>query len=314
MVQSLRYTGRVPDELRGGAVALGNFDGMHAGHRAVVEAAREVGSAGAPWVVATFDPTPRDLFAPDGPPSRIHTSRQRLRALERMGVDACVLIPFDRDLSQLSDEAFVDDVLCSGFGAGGVSVGFDFRFGRGRMGDAARLKELCGARDLDVRIVEEVSDEGGKLSSTRIRAAISGGELDAARALLGDWWVVDAVVENGEQRGRTLGFATANMRLGRLIAPPFGVYAVFGRVVGDEAWLPAVASFGRTPTTGLRDPLLEVHFIDFEGDLYGKEVETAFVRYLRPEVEFSSIEALVTQMELDRSQAKSVLAAAPQPL
>ena len=295
------------DSLRGGRVALGNFDGLHDGHRAVIEAARGMAPADAPLTVATFDPTPRDLFAPDGPPSRIHTPIQRDRVLERLAVDRCVLIPFDRALSQLSDEEFVDGVLVERLNARGVAVGFDFRFGRGRMGDAVRMVELGRARGVDVRIVDQVSDHGGKLSSTRIREAIGQGDVAGAAHMLGDWWIVDSDVEHGEKRGRTLGVPTANMRLGKLIQPRFGVYAVWSRVMGAAAWSPGVASFGRTPTTGLRDPLLEVHVIDFEGDLYGKRLEVAFVAFLRPEAKFDSLDGLVAQMLQDKADAAGVL-------
>ncbi len=305
--------GQAPKELRGGFVAIGNFDGLHAGHRAVIEAAKDLGAGSGPWIMATFDPSPRDLFAPNQPSERIHTPRQRARVLERMGVDGCVLIPFDRELSQQSDEAFVDDVLIGRLGAKGCAVGFDFRFGRGRMGDTDRLVELGRARGIAVEIVPEVSDSVGKLSSTRIRQAIISGRLDDARSLLGDWWVVDAVVEGGEKRGRTLGFPTANMRLEGLVHPPFGVYAVFAREEGAKDWLPGVASFGRTPTTGLREPLLEVHLLDVSADLYGRRLETAFVSYLRAEERYESIEDLTAQMHKDREQARAILAAAPPP-
>lgn len=305
---------QLPPELRGGAVAIGNFDGLHAGHRAVIEGARSTGQTKRPWLMATFDPTPRDLFAPDAPPDRIHTTRQRARVLERLGVDACVEIPFDLPLSRLTDQQFVDQVLVDRMGVSAVSVGFDFRFGQNRMGDTDALQEICGAHAITVHVVEEVDDEGGKLSSTRIRAALSNGDFSAARAQLGDWWTIDAVVEAGEKRGRTLGFPTANMKLGKLIQPPFGVYAVFAREAGATSWRPGVANFGRTPTTGLREPLLEVHLIDFHGDLYGKVMETAFVAFLRPEAHFPSIEELTEQMHTDRQTAKDVLAKAEFPL
>lgn len=304
----------VPEDLRGAAIAIGNFDGLHPGHRAVIEAARNTAASKRAWLMATFDPSPRDLFAPDAAPERIHTPLQRTRVLERMGVDGCVLIPFDRDLSQLSAEAFVEKVLVDLLGVGAVSVGFDFRFGRQRMGDIETLDRLGDEHGFSVSVVDAVSDEEGKLSSTRIREALRLGECETARNLLGDWWVIDAVVEDGEKRGRTLGFPTANLRLGRLIQPPYGVYAMFARPAGEGPWRPAVASFGRTPTTGLRDPLLEVHILEFEGDLYGQRIEAAFVKRLRAEEKFDSIEALVTQMKLDRQMAVEALAGAQSPL
>lgn len=311
---TVTLTGPAPDSLRGGCIALGNFDGLHDGHRAVIEAARGLTSTDVPLLVGTFDPTPRDLFAPDSPPSRIHTPRQRERTLEGLGVDGCILIPFDRALSQLSDEEFFDRILIDQLNVCGVAVGFDFRFGRGRMGDAARLTELGHSRGVDVRIVDEVTDEGGKLSSTRIRAAIASGDMVGAERILGDWWTVDSDVEDGEKRGRTLGMPTANMHLGNLIQPRLGVYAVWSRVADGGDWAPGVASFGRTPTTGLRDPLLEVHVIDFDGDLYGKRLEVAFVEFLRPEIRFDSLDDLVAQMQQDKADAAGILRNARRPM
>lgn len=312
-MQTVTLDGELPASLKGGCVALGNFDGLHAGHRAVIDGARALAAGAAPLLVATFDPTPRDLFAPDEPAGRIHTPRQRERTVEAVGADGLILIPFDRELSQLSDEAFVDEILISKMGVKGVAVGFDFRFGRGRMGGVNRLTELCRERELEIRVVDEVSDAEGKLASTRIREYIRKGELAAAKQQLGDWWVIDAEVEHGEKRGRTLGFPTANMRLGKLVEPPFGVYAVWSRVAGSADWLPGVASFGRTPTTGVRDPLLEVHLFDFDGDLYGVRLETAFVEFLRPEAKFSSIEELTAQMHQDSARAAEVLEKASLP-
>ncbi len=306
-MQAVSFNDPIPEDLRGGYVALGNFDGVHPGHSAVIDGARVLGEGRAPLLVVTFDPTPRDLFAPNGPPMRIHTPLQRDRTLESLGVDGRILIPFDLRLSQLSDVEFVDGVLVDRMGVRGVAVGSDFRFGRGRMGDADRLAALGAERGLDVRIVDEVSDEVGKLSSTRIREAIATGDMASAAKLLGDWWVIDSIVEHGEKRGRSLGFPTANMRLGNLIQPPFGVYAVWCREVGEADWRQCVASFGRTPTTGLRDPLLEVHVLDFDEDLYGKRLEVGFAGFLRPEAQFDSVEELVAQMHRDRADAVSLL-------
>ena len=306
-MQAVSFNDPIPEDLRGGCVALGNFDGVHPGHVAVIDGARAIADERAPLLVATFDPTPRDLFAPNGPPMRIHTPLQRDRAFESLGVDGRILIPFDLRLSQLSDVEFVDGVLVDRLGVTGVAVGNDFRFGRGRMGDAVRLAALGAERGIAVRIVDEVSDRVGKLSSTRIREAIASGDMAGAAKLLGDWWVIDSVVEHGEKRGRTLGFPTANMRLGKLIQPPFGVYAVWFREAGEADWRAGVASYGRTPTTGLRDPLLEVHALDFDGDLYGKRLEVAFAGFLRAEARFDSLDALIAQMDADCVRARDIL-------
>ncbi|MEM7767763.1 MAG: riboflavin kinase, partial [Pseudomonadota bacterium] len=191
-----------------------------------------------------------------------------------------------------------------------VAVGFDFRFGRGRMGDASRLASLGRALGFGVTIVEEVTDGGLKASSTAIRQALRAGEPERAAEMLGHPWSVTALVEHGEKRGRTLGFPTANMHLGDIIHPRHGVYAVRARIDGETQWRPGVANFGRTPTTGLRDPLLETVLFDFDGDLYGQSVEIAFIAFLRPEATFDTLDEMVTQMHQDVADAKARLSAA----
>ena len=313
-MEVVRFDHEIPQALKGGALALGNFDGLHVGHRAVISSALRMSERmGVLPAVATFDPTPREYFAADRGRFRIQSGNRRNAILQRLGVKACFLIPFDRNLAEMSDEAFVSEILVRRLGARSVSVGFDFRFGHDRMGDAARLMQLCNAHGLTGEIVEKVSDEGGKISSTRIRAAIADGGMDDAARALGDYWVVEGEVVEGERRGRTIGFPTANMLILNQIEPAFGVYAVWARLEGERIWRPGVANYGRTPTTGLRDPLLEVHIFDFEGDLYGKRVETAFARRLRGEERFPDIETLIKQMHDDTAQARSILAGLPTP-
>jgi riboflavin kinase/FMN adenylyltransferase len=199
-------------------------------------------------------------------------------------------------------------------GASSVSVGFDFRFGKNRMGDAASLKRLGGELGFEVKIVNEVASNGEKVSSSRIREAIERGAVDEAGRNLGGYWIVDAIVEHGEKRGKTLGFPTANMTFGEIVHPAHGVYAVWAREDSEATWRPGVANFGRTPTTGLRDPLLEVAMFDFDGDLYGRRVHTAFARYLRPETKFDGIDGLIAAMRQDAAEARAVLAGMHPPL
>lgn len=294
----------VPDAARGFSVALGNFDGVHAGHRAVIEGAAAVGIK---LGVATFEPPPRAFFRPDDPPFRIYRPSRRNARLSELGAEAIYELPFNADMAAMTDEAFARDVLVGGIGAAHVTVGFDFRFGRGRMGDAGRLASLGRALGFGVTIIEKIEALGAKASSTAVREALIAGEPEKAAEILGHEWVVDGVVEHGEKRGRTIGFPTANLHLGELIHPRHGVYAVRIRIAGEDTWRSGVANFGRTPTTGIRDPLLETFIFDFDGDLYGQQIEVALVRFLRPELTFESLDDMVAQMHKDVTKAKSVL-------
>ncbi|MBA4337289.1 riboflavin biosynthesis protein RibF [Hyphomonas sp.] len=296
----------LPESARGASIALGNFDGLHAGHKAVMEAARIAGHGR--FSVATFEPPPRAYFRPGDPPFRIFRPERRNAAILAAGASTVFELPFNGEMAAMTDEGFVRNVLVDGLGASHVSVGFDFRFGRGRMGHAQRLSSLGRALGFGVTIVEEVEGRGAKASSTAIRQALMAGEPDLAAGMLGGPWTADGIVESGEQNGRKLGFPTANLQLGELIHPKHGVYAVRARIEGEADWRPGVANFGRTPTTGLRDPLLETHIFDFKGDIYGKRLEVQLVAYLRPEKRFDSLDLMVEQMHLDSADARAILA------
>jgi len=293
----------------GAAIALGNFDGLHAGHRAVIESARVTAKRlAAPLGVATFEPAPRRHFQPDAPPFRLMTPRRREIALEALGVEQTHLLRFDAVMAAMTDREFCQRVIVDEVGAGSVSVGFDFRFGKRRMGDVESLKRHGAELGFGVDIVAEVKDGTEKVSSSRIREAIERGDMGEAARGLGALWTVDAIVEHGEKRGRTLGFPTANMKLGEIVHPAHGIYAVWARMDDEAQWRPGVANFERTPTTGLRDPLLETMVFDVTGDFYGRRMHTAFVKLLRPEARFDSLEALVGQMHRDVAEARAVLA------
>ena len=294
----------VPKTARGFSVALGNFDGVHAGHRAVIDAAAQID---APLGVATFEPPPRAFFRPDDPPFRLYRPARRNARLAEVGAKAIYELPFNADMAKMTDETFAREVLSEGIGATHVTVGFDFRFGRGRMGDAGRLASLGRALGFGVTVVEKIEALGLKASSTAVREALIAGEPGRAAEILGHDWVVDGVVEHGEKRGRTIGFPTANLHLGELIHPKHGVYAVRVRIERQGEWLPGVANFGRTPTTGIRDPLLESFIFDFNQDIYGKWIEVALVRYLRPELKFEHLDHMVIQMNKDAADAKRLL-------
>lgn len=299
----------------GAAIALGNFDGLHAGHRAVIESAREAaGRLGVKLGVATFEPPPRRYFQPDAPPFRLMTAQRRQITLDAIGVDEVHLLRFDAVMAAMTDRAFCQRVIIDEVHALSVSVGFDFRFGKGRMGDCESLKRMGGELGFEVKVVAEVKDGEEKVSSSRIREAIERGDMVRARKGLGMPWTVDAIVEHGEKRGRTLGFPTANMQLGEIVHPAHGIYAVWAREDGDTPWWPGVASFGRTPTTGIRDPLLEVVVFDHKPDLYGKRLHVAFEKFIRPERTFGGLDELVTAMKQDEADARAILAGASPPL
>ena len=287
----------IPKDAKGCAIALGNFDGLHAGHKAVIDAVRAVG---APLAVATFEPPPRAFFRPNDPPFRILRPARRNKVLQQAGAGIVFELPFNTDMSGMTDEEFAREVIKNGLGASHVAVGFDFRFGRGRMGDATRLSSLGRALGFGVSIVEEIeTTDGAKASSTAIRQALRAGEPEKAAAMLGYDWIIDGIVEHGEKRGREIGFPTANLHLGELVHPRHGVYAVRVRIDGETDWRDGVANFGRTPTTGLRDPLLEAVIFDWEGDLYGKLIEVAMVSFLRPELKFDELDTMIAQMHKD---------------
>ena len=296
----------LPQSARGASIALGNFDGLHAGHKAVMEAARVAGHG--KFSVATFEPPPRAYFRPGDPPFRIFRPARRNAAILAAGASTVFELPFNGEMAAMTDEGFVRSVLVDGLGASHNSVGFDFRFGRGRMGHAQRLSSLGRALGFGVTIVEEVEGRGAKASSTAIRKALMAGEPDLAAEMLGSPWTADVTVESGEQNGRKLGFPTANLQLGELIHTRHGVYAVRARIEGEADWRAGVANFGRTPTTGLRDPLLETHIFDFKGDIYGKRLEVQLVAYLRPEKRFDSLDLMVAQMHIDSAEARAILA------
>lgn len=297
----------LPEAAKGLSVALGNFDGVHAGHRAVLSAARAAGHGR--FAVATFEPPPRAYFRPGDPPFRIFRPERRNAGLLEAGAEHVYELPFNGEMAAMTDEAFVRQVLVEGLGVSHVSVGFDFRFGRGRMGHAQRLSSLGRALGFGVSVAEEVTGHGAKASSTAIRQALMAGEPELAAEMLGAPWTADGIVETGERNGRNLGFPTANLQLGTLIHPKHGVYAVRARIEGEADWRGGVANFGRTPTTGLRDPLLETHIFDFSGDIYGRWLEVQLIAWLRPELKFDSVEAMIEQMHRDAGDAKKRLAA-----
>lgn len=297
---------RLPDSARGASIALGNFDGVHLGHQAVLTAAAK-GASGRRVAAAVFEPHPRRFFKPDSPPFRLQTSRQRARALAACGADALIEITFDAALSQMSDEAFARDVIADRIGAARVAVGVDFRFGKDRLGDTGALTNYGAQYGFSVEVVDAVDDghQPDKVSSTSIRTGLQAGDMVDAARLLGRPWAIEGEVISGMQRARSIGFATANVALGDYVRPMFGVYATLTDI-GDGVWRAGVSNCGVKPTIGgVAEPLLETHIFDFSGDLYGKIVETQLVRFIRTERKFDSFEALTTQIAEDSRVARA---------
>ena len=309
MIPSFDDWQSIPAEWRGGVVALGNFDGVHRGHQALIgRAGEEAKVSNAPVVAMTFEPHPRRFFVPDTGPFRLTLPPARRRLLDHYGVQAVLAQRFDAAFADLSADAFVDDVLLKGLGARHVVCGYDFTFGARRSGNVARLRERGRDKGLSVTVLEPVTHEGEIYSSTRIREALRAGRVSEAADLLGHHWEIEGAVEQGDQRGRTIGFPTANVALGEHLRPLFGVYAVRALVNGQ--WQAAVANLGRRPTFGKLQENFEVHVFDFAGDLYGKVVRVAMVDFIRPEMKFTGLDQLKAQIAADGAAARRVLASA----
>ncbi|HEX4847250.1 MAG TPA: bifunctional riboflavin kinase/FAD synthetase, partial [Novosphingobium sp.] len=289
----------MPDSLRGAILALGNFDGFHRGHQAVAgEAIAWARAEGRPAIIATFDPHPVRYFAPDAPPFRLTTLDQRQELFEAAGADAMLVFAFDGELAGTTAEAFVTALLAGRLGAAGVVTGEDFTFGKGRGGNVRVLAELGAASGMRARAVGPVSEDGAVVSSSRIREALKGGDCGAATHLLTRPFAIRGVVEHGAKLGRTIGYPTANLRLGTYLRPAYGIYAVTGVLPGGRV-VHGAANLGIRPSFDPPIELLEPYFFDFSGDLYGQEIEVALHHYLRPEAKFDSLEALTAQMEED---------------
>ncbi|MEL7030289.1 MAG: bifunctional riboflavin kinase/FAD synthetase [Pseudomonadota bacterium] len=309
----LHVTAPVEAPNAGCVAGLGNFDGVHRGHAALFDEARQFAERlGAPLAAAVFEPHPRAFFARDDRPFLLTSLPQKARLLGALGIETVFAIPFDRELAALSPEAFVRECLIGHLRLRGVAVGAEFCFGKGRAGDAHALKRLCEADGCAVEIVTPVLAPGAdeKFSSTQARAALREGDPRRAAQILGHDWVVEGVVSEGDRRGRTIGFPTANISTGDLIQPKYGVYAVRAKPEGSERWYDGVANFGMRPTVGGAAPRLEVNLFEFDGDLYGKTLQTAFVDFIRAETKFSGLDALKAQIALDAESARSILAAA----
>lgn len=306
-LRSIALGDGLPASLRGAHVAIGNFDGMHRGHQAVLAATLDRARAeGRPALALTFEPHPRTFFAPDAPVFRLTPPAAKARLVTALGLDGLVVAPFDADLAGLSAEDFVASVLVARLGLASATVGWDFHFGKGRSGSPAFLSEAGKRHGFGVDVVEpHTAEDGALVSSSRIRGALEAGDLAQASGLLGYRWFVEGEIVGGDRRGRDLGFPTANMRLADDCRLKHGVYAVTFTVDGTPHL--GAANWGRRPQFDNGAPVLETHVLDFSGDLYGKTADVTFVSYLRGEAKFASLDGLLDQMRLDCAEARAVL-------
>jgi riboflavin kinase / FMN adenylyltransferase len=300
----------LPDHLRGATVALGNFDGLHLGHLAVLRAAHGA-RPDLPLAVLTFEPHPREVFRPDDPPFRLTLSAERADLLAAHGVAILYELPFTEDFSLMPPESFVTGVLHNGIAARHLACGLDFAFGHRKTGNTAFLGQRAESLGIGVTLVPPVADAEGPLSSSRIRRDLRDGYPERAVAELGRPWAIRGTVIHGDERGRTIGFPTANIPLGRHLEPARGVYAVTVRLP-DGSSRRGAANIGRRPTvSSAPESLLEVHLLDFDGDLYGAELPVALHAYIRPERKFPGLPALKAQIAQDMAQARQILDRAP---
>jgi riboflavin kinase / FMN adenylyltransferase len=321
-----RHYDDVPPPLRGAVVAIGNFDGVHRGHRALIaEAKMQAEARRSPLAVLSFEPHPQEYFralrqevglAPAGPDCfRLTPLRTKARLLADLGVDALFALTFDGDMARRTPEDFVSNVLVAGLGISGAVVGHDFEFGQKRAGNLATLAYMGEMEGFSVTAFDTVTASGDeKISSSLIRRLLKDARPQDAARLLGRPWAIEARVEHGDARGRTMGFPTANMHLGHCLAPAFGVYAVRVSILeGDRAVArhDGVANFGIRPMYQVEVPLMETHLFDFDGDLYGKYLSVELIRYIRPEAKFDGLPALIAQIGADAARAREILAKSP---
>jgi riboflavin kinase/FMN adenylyltransferase len=295
---------------KGTVVAMGNFDGVHLGHRAVIAAALKMGKAnGRPALAVTFEPHPRRFFSPTTPQFRLSDETAKLRLLAGTGLAGAVIMTFDKNRAGTTAEDFIHHDLIRRLGISGIAVGYDFHFGKGRVGSPSLLAAEGPRLGIEVDVQPHVDIDERPVSSSAIRSALAEGQIEDATAMLGGPWFVTGEVIHGEKRGRELGYPTANIRLDHNCGLKHGIYAV--RAGRGEERFDGVASFGQRPTFDNGAPLLEIFLFDFKGDLYGQALDVAFIGFIRAELKFDSVDALIKQMDDDSARARAQLAAAP---
>lgn len=295
----------LPPSAQNCVLAIGNFDGLHHGHRHLIDRLRAMAQAsGRQAAILTFEPHPRRLFRPDDPPFRLTPAPVKRRLLAAAGVDIVISLPFDWDFASRSAESFVEDILKSGIKPASVMIGPDFRFGQLRRGDPALMEEM----GIDVTIIEKRTDDNGDdISSSAIRQALAEGDIDHAHKLLGWRWYIEGPVVKGDQRGRTIGYPTANVHLGETVHPAYGIYASWVQIEGENIWRPAATNIGIRPMFAVPVAQVESYIFDFDGDIYGRTLRIMPVNRLRGEARFESLEALIAQIDKDCEQTRTVL-------
>ncbi|MCR8722942.1 bifunctional riboflavin kinase/FAD synthetase [Frigidibacter sp. ROC022] len=310
-MRTLTFWTGLKAEDRGASAAIGNFDGVHRGHQTVIGLAREHTGPETPLGIVTFEPHPRQVFAPEAPPFRLMNAEAKANRLAKLGVERLYQLPFDGKLAALSPEAFATEVLHEGLGLRHVVVGADFHFGKGRAGTVADLQNFGRDLGFGVTVAPLIGHDGTEISSTAIRQALSDGRPRDAAAMLGHWHRIEGKVLGGDRRGRELGYPTANMSIAGLHPPHFGIYAVKVDVLTGphQGSYMGAASIGVRPMFGVNSANLESFIFDFAGDLYDEHLSVALIEYLRPEARFDSLDALVAQMDADCARARSILEA-----
>jgi len=300
----------VPQAAKAAVLAIGNFDGVHRGHQALLRVAKvEAGKLGAPAGVILFEPHPREFFQPDKPHFRLTALERKLELLEHFGLDAAVVLAFDAALAGLAAQDFIERIIVQALAARHVVIGYDFRFGKGRVGEPETMRQAGSALGFGVTVVAQVAEAGEVFSSNAIRAELAQGDVAGAAQMLGHWWRLSGKVIGGFKRGAGLGFPTANIELAPGTALAHGIYAV--RVHLEEKVYPAAAYLGTRPTFDNGAPMLEVFLFGFEGDLYGREIAVEFIDFVRTDAKFASVAGLQEQIAKDCARAQAVLDAAP---
>ena len=295
----------IPDSAKGAVVAIGNFDGVHRGHQALLNAARDIANEkGLPLAVLTFEPHPRRLFRPDDPPNRITPVEVKHWRLREFGVESLFSLPFDWDFASQSAEDFMQNVLKNGAGAAHVVVGEDFRFGQLRKGKPTDIEHI----GIPVTTIEKKNGSDNQvLSSSRIRSALRAGDLELAKDILGWDWEIRGEIVKGDQRGRELGYPTANVKLGTTVHPAYGIYATRVQIEGEDIWRPAATNIGIRPMFEVPVAQVESYIFDFDEEIYGKVLRTQLVKRLRGEAKFESLDELIAQIDKDCQQAREIL-------
>lgn len=307
-MQLIRGLYNLRQEHRGSVATIGNFDGVHLGHREVVaQLAAEASQFDCQKTLISFEPLPQEFFLSGKAPGRLTTLREKMLQLKHLGVEQLLCLPFNHKLSQMPAEEFIQRVLIDGLDIRSLVVGDDFRFGKNRGGDFKLLKQAGKQHGFPVRDTDTCSIDGERISSSRIRAHLAAGEINEANRLLGRPYSMSGIVIHGDKRGRDIGYPTANIQVTRRVSPLQGIFAVEVAGITDQP-LPAVCSIGIRPTVNYRGFLIEVHLLDFNADLYGKRLEVIWLKKLRDETRFDSVAAMVEQIEKDEADARDYFA------